>query len=426
VVQGGTWLAFPGFAMTTAILSSSDRTELWEDLEKDGYGHSQAWTVHQESSWEEGPVSIPTLEPIRLYLREISRLPLLAREQEVDLARRIEKGRRDILRILNAIPWAARKLAPRKAHDRVDATLADLTQIEREIGLLEAQPPARQRCRRLRAVEHEIGMPLTQFRELLARAVDRAHAVDWARQALIEANLRLVVMVAKRYPEHGLSLPDLIQYGNLGLMRAVDRFDYRRGFKFSTYAIWWIRQALTHAIGDFGRTVRLPQHVVESLRQLDKTKRTLSAQLHREPTVSEIAELAGIPIEQVHSLLTVGRKPASFDTASGDNLKLAESIIVSEKASAEDILFRREERLRVSRALALLSHREREIVRRRFGIGTDRPYTLEEIGQQFSLTRERIRQIEASTLKKLRRTLSDRSAPVQESWTADYGSDAAA
>jgi len=196
-------------------------------------------------------------------------------------------------------------------------------------------------------------------------------------------------------------------------MKAVDRFDYRRGFKFSTYAIWWIRQAVTRAIAGSGRTVRLPQHILDSLRRLEKTKRALIVELHREPTSRELAERMEVPVEKVALLLQARRTPAPLDTPTSDAVELGTLIQVVDRPSPEEIMLGREQRLRVNRALTLLPEREQQAIRLRFGIGTERAYTLDEIGRRFSLTRERIRQIEARTLTNLRRTLMSRGEPTR-------------
>ena len=352
---------------------------------------------------------VAELEPVRFYLKQIRRGPLLTRAQEADIGRRIEVGQQKILNILGAIPFAAGLLAKstdRPAHQGppqlIEQTLSALRRLDQQIVNLSARSRSQGGPGELRALEQAVGLPRKRFRERLAQANEQDKAVRRAKAELTEANLRLVVSVAKRYARQGVPLIDLIQEGNLGLIKAVDRFDYRRGFKFSTYAIWWIRQAMTHAIADAGRTVRLPQHVFESLRQLKKAGRVLRDALHREPTVSELASWMHVPVKKVDFLLGVQAEPASLDTPLGQDLKLGSLMKTADTPSPEGVLVRREMRAQLNRALASLPEREQQVLRLRFGIGTDREYTLHEIGQRFSLTRERIRQLEAMTVAKLR------------------------
>lgn len=357
-------------------------------------------------------------EPIRLYLKQIGRGPLLTRAQETDIGRRIEVGQQRTIDIFAAIPFAARSLADATGGTRsqsfnrgstrselIDETLAALRGFDQEMAILGAQTHGHSRTRGLHVRERQVGLPRRQFHKLIARANEQDAAVRRAKSELTEANLRLVVSVAKRYVRQGVPLIDLIQEGNLGLMKAVDRFEYRRGFKFSTYAIWWIRQAMTHAIGDAGRTVRLPQHVVESLRQMKKAGRTLRDELHRDPTVSEVATWMHVPITKVHSLLEMQAKPASLDTLIGEHVELGSSTRHVDTPSPEGLLLGREREAQLHRALVSLPEREQRVICLRFGIGTDREYTLEEIGQRFSLTKERIRQLEVRTVANLRSKL---------------------
>lgn len=338
-----------------------------------------------------------------MYLKEIRREPLLTRAQEADIGRRIEGGQQKILDIFAAIPFAARALGKATIRwELIEGILAALRRLDQAMGTVAAQPRGPHRTRELRALEQQVGLARRRFRELLARANDQGEGVRRARSKLTEANLRLVVSIAKRYARQGLPLIDLIQEGNLGLIKAVDRFDYRRGFKFSTYATWWIRQAMTHGIADAGRTVRLPQHVVESLRQLRKAGRALRDALHREPTVSELANWMHVPVKKVHFLLEAQAEPSSLETPTGQEVELSSVMKTADTPSPEGLLVRREMQAQLNRALASLPKREQQVIRMRFGIGTDREYTLNEIGQRFSLTRERIRQLEAMTVAKLR------------------------
>jgi RNA polymerase primary sigma factor len=292
-------------------------------------------------------------DPVRMYLKEIGQVPLLDARQEVRIAARIRRG------------------------GEGEELLAELA----ASGTLDELDPA-ERARLNRVVRDG----------------------DRARDELTRANLRLVVSIAKRYVGRGMVLLDLVQEGNLGLMRAVEKFDHTKGFKFSTYATWWIRQAITRAIADQARTIRIPVHMVEAMNRVKRVQRQMHQDLEREPTVEELAAEVDEPVEKVREILRIALDPLSLDSPVGeeDESNLGDFIEDQNAVAPIDAAARKLLAAAVEDVLHELSEREQEVVRLRFGLDDGRPRTLEEVGRQFGVTRERIRQIEAKTLAKLR------------------------
>ncbi len=299
----------------------------------------------------------------RMYLKEIGRVDLLTAADEVDLAMKIEAGEE-----------ATKKLEQHAAGE------LELTRAE---------------MRRLTRVE-QVGLD--------------------AKQKLTSANLRLVVSIAKRYVGRGMTLLDLIQEGNLGLIRAVEKFDYTNGFKFSTYATWWIRQAITRAIADYGRTIRIPVHMVETINKLVRVQRKLLQDLGREPTDEEVAEAMDMTPERVREIKEINQEPVSMETPIGEeeDSQLGDFIEDAGAQAPDEAAMTTAMREDLDAVLGTLSERERKIIELRFGLADGRPRTLEEVGQEFGVTRERIRQIESKTLSKLR-------GPSRSARLRDYG-----
>jgi RNA polymerase primary sigma factor len=300
-----------------------------------------------------------TEDPVHTYLKEIGRVPLLNAELEVEIAKAIEAGNE-----------AAARLAAHELANSDDGPVDDL--------LSDAEQ--------------------TRNRRLVRKGLR-------AKDELIEANLRLVVSIAKRYRNRGLAFLDLIQEGNLGLMRAVDKFDHTKGFKFSTYATWWIRQAITRAIADQARTIRIPVHMVETINKVVWAQRQLLQELGREPTIEEVAARVEFPIERIREILRINQDTVSLEQPVGeeDDFNLSDLIedrgaVVPDDAATRSLLD-----AAVREALGHLTEREQDVVRLRFGLDDGKIRTLEEVGKEFGVTRERVRQIESKTLAKLRR-----------------------
>jgi RNA polymerase primary sigma factor len=367
-------------------------TTLREERDHDPYLTGEEADIGDPNDVAERDINITGM-----YFKEMSKLPLLKREREIELARRIQLGERKMHLLLQ----------------RCSAAEEEIDQLGHELDNGDSKPLKRARSweeliaeveGKLEKLDQRYGGNGHGQRDLLTELKKTEADVRAAKAEMIQSNLRLVVCIAKKYTNKGISFLDLIQEGNLGLMRAVGRYDYRRGHKFSTYASWWIRQAITRALGDKSRTIRIPNHLLEMRGKISKTFHQFVKELGRNPLPEEITAKTNIPLADVQKVTQLIQEPISLETPVGGNGDKLENLIGDgENVSFDDDLLENMDQARKTRdLLSLLNSREEQILRLRFGIGEPSTYTLEEVGNRFGISRERVRQIEEKALKKLK------------------------
>ncbi|HUJ80079.1 MAG TPA: sigma-70 family RNA polymerase sigma factor [Nitrospiria bacterium] len=381
-----------------------------------------------EAEAEPEPVAAAAEEPsedlLWSYFRSMVKRDLLTKQEEVELAKIFGKGKALVIQALTQPPMNKRRILTLAAIEGGEASeLATQVSTRRRSSrsvveqakqgmhilvcqidrIQKAHLSKQEKTARFRRIERQAGMRVEDIEAVWKKVRDGETMMERAREELIAANLKLVVSIAKRYVGRGLSLLDLIQEGNIGLMKAVERFQYKKGFKFSTYATWWIRQGITRAIADQARTIRIPVHMTEAYHRLIKASQELLQRLGREPNHRELARESRMPVRKVEEVFKSIQEPVALQTPIGDEESELQELVEDPTAPVPDAnVERKEVSMAISRVLQTLTPKEETVIRMRFGIGMKKEHTLEEVGRHLAVTRERIRQIEAKALKKLR------------------------